>query len=207
VSEAREALERSLEAAAAEHEAERESLEARVAQLKEAAEAGASRIDSAELDAVRSEFLSRLGKVEGERDQLARLRDQAAAEWDAEKAELAGAVKEARGQQAADAEKFEGELKEKLTLEFRIKDLELEKERLEARIAATANPGSGSLGMMLDEEITTVDRKIAEIARFIDDPESPLSSVIRKNVERSELEAYRRGLDFRLEMVRKSGSE
>ena len=52
-----------------------------------------------------------------------------------------------------------------------------------------------------------VDQQIIEIAAFIDDPNSSLPSVIRKNVERSELEAYRRGLFFHSEPVKKADSD
>ena len=51
-----------------------------------------------------------------------------------------------------------------------------------------------------------IDQQILEIAAFIDDPNSSLSIVIRKNVERSELEAYRRGLAYHSEPVKKAGS-
>ena len=52
-----------------------------------------------------------------------------------------------------------------------------------------------------------VDQQIIEIAAFIDDPASALSRVIRKNVERSKLEAYRRGLSYRSEPVKKADSD
>jgi len=39
---------------------------------------------------------------------------------------------------------------------------------------------------------------IAGIARLIDDPETELSTVIRKNVERAELDAYLKGILFSL---------
>jgi hypothetical protein len=37
---------------------------------------------------------------------------------------------------------------------------------------------------------------IREIGEFIDDPTTELSSVIRKNVERAELDAYAKGILF-----------
>ena len=39
---------------------------------------------------------------------------------------------------------------------------------------------------------------ITGIARLIDDPETELSTVIRKNVERAELDAYLKGILFSL---------
>ena len=45
-------------------------------------------------------------------------------------------------------------------------------------------------------EIERVEHKIADISRMIDDPGSELSTVIRKNVERAELDAYLKGILF-----------
>jgi hypothetical protein len=38
---------------------------------------------------------------------------------------------------------------------------------------------------------------IQEISKVVEDPETELSVVIRKNVERAELESYLRGLRFK----------
>jgi chromosome segregation ATPase len=48
----------------------------------------------------------------------------------------------------------------------------------------------------MDAEIARTEARIAEIAQLIDDPSTELSTVIRKNVERAELDAYLKGILF-----------
>jgi hypothetical protein len=50
----------------------------------------------------------------------------------------------------------------------------------------------------IDAEVNRIQDMIAGIAKLIDDPETELSTVIRKNVERAELDAYLRGILFSL---------
>jgi chromosome segregation ATPase len=69
-----------------------------------------------------------------------------------------------------------------------------------------ADDGSGNNGSALstldssaiDEEVKRVEELSAEIARLIDDPETELATVIRKNVERAALDAYLKGILFSL---------
>jgi chromosome segregation ATPase len=78
----------------------------------------------------------------------------------------------------------------------------LETERSRFAAAATAQSKAGSAkGSTIDTELLNaefarVEGKIAEIARLIDDPSTELSLVIRKNVERAELDAYLKGILF-----------
>jgi len=65
-----------------------------------------------------------------------------------------------------------------------------------AKEAAAPNPTIDA--ELLKAEFTRVEEKIAEIARLIDDPSTELSLVIRKNVERAELDAYLKGILFSL---------
>jgi hypothetical protein len=51
---------------------------------------------------------------------------------------------------------------------------------------------------VVDAEVERIQDMIAGIARLIDNPETELSTVIRKNVERAELDAYLRGILFSL---------
>src|SRR5207244_1578354 len=46
----------------------------------------------------------------------------------------------------------------------------------------------------LDAEVRRVESMIQEIDKLISDPETELSTVIRKNVEKAELDAYLRGI-------------
>jgi chromosome segregation ATPase len=48
----------------------------------------------------------------------------------------------------------------------------------------------------IESEVQRIQEMIAGIARVIDDPETELSTVIRKNVERAELDAYLKGILF-----------
>ncbi len=76
----------------------------------------------------------------------------------------------------------------------------LESERSRFAAAAAKENASGATidPKLLNEEFARVEGKIAEIARLIDDPSTELSIVIRKNVERAELDAYLKGILFSL---------
>jgi hypothetical protein len=50
----------------------------------------------------------------------------------------------------------------------------------------------------IDAEVTRIQGMIARIASIIENPETELSTVIRKNVERAELDAYLKGILFSL---------
>jgi DNA repair exonuclease SbcCD ATPase subunit len=78
----------------------------------------------------------------------------------------------------------------------------LEAER--ARLGANGGDGKGAVSgatidsEKVDAEVARVQEMIAGIARLIDNPETELSTVIRKNVERAELDAYLKGILFSL---------
>ena len=77
---------------------------------------------------------------------------------------------------------------------------ELERVRTEAEAsiasATSAAVSSGSAHLLPQEEIAQIERKLAEVVHVIDNPATELSVVIRKNVEKLELEAYLRGLRY-----------
>jgi hypothetical protein len=69
--------------------------------------------------------------------------------------------------------------------------------------AADGSGGNGSAvstleSSVIDEEVKRIEEITAEIARLIDDPETELATVIRKNVERAALDAYLKGILFSL---------
>ena len=68
-----------------------------------------------------------------------------------------------------------------------------ERDRAQQRLADAAP--ADSRGM--DDEVARVERMIHDISHVVENPETELSVVIRKNVERAELESYLRGLRFR----------
>jgi DNA repair exonuclease SbcCD ATPase subunit len=83
--------------------------------------------------------------------------------------------------------------------------LESERARLSSQIASPEHGnngetnGSGTLdGETISAEVSRVEEKIHQIAALIDDPEVELSTVIRKNVEKAELDAYLKGILFSL---------
>jgi hypothetical protein len=48
----------------------------------------------------------------------------------------------------------------------------------------------------IQAEITRVENAILSISEVVENPETELSVIIQKNVERAELESYLRGLRF-----------
>jgi chromosome segregation ATPase len=90
--------------------------------------------------------------------------------------------------------------KTQLSDELRSVTSRLEEERM--KLATDGNNSSASHGEMnskvVDAEVERIQEMIAGIARLIDDPETELSTVIRKNVERAELDAYLKGILFSL---------
>lgn len=154
----------------------------------------------------REELLARLEESEREKTALHEKLTSVTWKWAEEKSSFESRLSEKEKAAQFDREAVESELREKLTLEYewKLKELTFQKEQLEQKLhtgAAAAPPGSATSDAT--EEIAQVDEQIAEITAFIDDPGSNLSTVIRKNVERSELEAYRRGLVFGLEDAKK----
>jgi len=66
-------------------------------------------------------------------------------------------------------------------------------ESVRNRAASASKPENAS---GVQAEVERVQNLISEIGRKIDDPATDLSTVIRKNVERAELNAYLRGIEF-----------
>jgi len=82
--------------------------------------------------------------------------------------------------------------------------LETERARLTAEIGkaeskqASPMPAGTIDRETISAEVARVEEQIREIAALIDDPETELSTVIRKNVEKAELGAYLKGILFSL---------
>lgn len=106
----------------------------------------------------------------------------AAAQWETERARLAGELERlARVQAATQAE--------------------AEKALAAAKAASVTvmKPGSGAGDAEnITREMERIDSQVKEITALIEDPGTELSTVIRKNVERAELESYLKGLRFAL---------
>jgi predicted nucleic acid-binding Zn-ribbon protein len=97
---------------------------------------------------------------------------QSAAQWEAERARLNGEID--RLNSALDAS------------------------RAEARTAGKDSTASAANSDAVHAEIRRIEGLIRDISALIEDPTSELSIVIRKNVERSELESYLKGMLFAL---------
>jgi plectin len=77
--------------------------------------------------------------------------------------------------------------------------LEQERMKLAKSGANSANSNHNETNTeVVDAEVERIQEMIAGIAQLIDDPETELSTVIRKNVERAELDAYLKGILFSL---------
>ncbi len=183
---------------------EREQLQHSLEDMKALLTQQESKVERAELDAVREELLNRVAETEGARGQL---QDEFAAArdaWEAERISLKAEVEQAEQNARTGAAHLEVELREKLTTEYewKLKELQFRKEQLEQKLAESTSipPSSTEAGPETSSDIATevarIDAQITEVTAFIEDPNSPLSKVVRKNVERAELEAYRRGLRY-----------
>ena len=73
---------------------------------------------------------------------------------------------------------------------------ELEKVR-KAPPPAAASTQSAAKAEVIKAEVVRVEALIHDISKIVEDHETELSVVIRKNVERAELESYLRGLRFK----------
>jgi hypothetical protein len=76
--------------------------------------------------------------------------------------------------------------------------LELEKARQTPAPAASNQPGVNTEA--IQSEVARVQELIQGVSLIVEDSETDLSVVIRKNVERAELESYLRGLRFKSKM-------
>jgi chromosome segregation ATPase len=71
--------------------------------------------------------------------------------------------------------------------------LELERTKVSA---APQGTGAGVDSAAISAEVSRVEGLLAQIIAIIDDPDTELSTVIRKNVEKAELDAYLKGILF-----------
>jgi len=107
---------------------------------------------------------------------------QNAAQWEMERARLNGELERLARVQAAT-------------------QVEAEKAVMAMRAASNAAKTAKDSSMNRDAlkaEVERVEGLIKDIAALIEDPNSELSTVIRKNVERAELESYIKGIRFAL---------
>ena len=99
-------------------------------------------------------------------------------------------------------------------LELEIEKLKSELQTAKASIPAPAAKPETASGItaagsgvktvsskLLEQEIVRVEGMLAEVTKLIDDPASALSTVMRKNVEKTEIEAYLKGIRFTIGQI------
>jgi chromosome segregation ATPase len=120
------------------------------------------------------------------------------AEWDADRTRLNGELDrltKSSAQWEVERARLNGEL-ERLARVQAATQMEAEK-ALAAVKSISASKGGGPVNSeALAKEIARVEGLIKEISDLIENPATELSTVIRKNVERAELESYLKGIRF-----------
>jgi chromosome segregation ATPase len=76
--------------------------------------------------------------------------------------------------------------------------LEAERTRLSAAQTSGESGGDGVDKNAIQAEVVRVEGLISEIVAVIDNPQTDLSTIIKKNVEKAELDSYLRGILFAL---------
>ena len=203
---ARSEFEQRLGTERADWENERASLATDISKLEVSVSEGSSKIDPAELDAIKDALLSRLADSEEKRTALEGELKAAADQREKERSEFEQQMDQLKQSTGTIGDAQETELREQLSLEYewKIEELTFQKDQLEQKInSAGTTPSVPTDNADISGEIADIDTQIAALTKFIDDPTASLSTVIRKNVERAELEAYRRGICFQIDGTKK----
>jgi hypothetical protein len=133
---------------------------------------------------------------------VSRVRAGSTAQWDADRAAIVAERNRAQ-QRLADAESdYEGRLDAAIDKERseRVQECGLLRRELEQALRAAApapvvEQPSSDTGAV-DAEVARVEGLILATSQIVEDPDTELSAVIRKSAERTEHEAYLRGLRF-----------
>ena len=215
------------EASSRQWETERRQLNDHAGQLQEAYVQAQAKIQGYEVAArAGNQYESKLSELKQQKESLERQLQNARNEWTAERLRLNSEI-DRRDQQiqriATDKEGVSSEVVEQLRKQYeqRLQEaiqqktqlaqelqnasqmLETERARLSAEIgnAEKSPPAKGVDSLDRDAisaEVARVEKQIKEIAALIDNPETELSTVIRKNVEKAELGAYLKGILYSL---------
>jgi chromosome segregation ATPase len=125
---------------------------------------------------------------------------QTSAEWEMERerltVELAGRI-----QMAAQWEAERARLNTEIERLMRVQEatqLEAEQAVTALKLASASKQNSSADSQAVLEEVARVEQMIKEVSALIEDPSTELSTIIRKNVERAELQSYLRGIQFAL---------
>jgi uncharacterized protein YeeX (DUF496 family) len=86
--------------------------------------------------------------------------------------------------------------KTELAKQFESASTLLESERSRLNSVQRTSGGAGLDNETISAEVAKVEVQLSEIGKIVDNPNTELSTVIRKNVEKAELDAYLRGILF-----------
>ena len=211
------------EASSRQWETKRRQLNDHAGQLQEAYVQAQAKIQGYEVAArAGNQYDSKLSELKQQKEALERELQKARNEWTSERLRLNSEI-DRRDQQiqriATDKEGVSSEVVEQLRKQYeqRLQEaiqqktqlaqelqsashmLEAERARLSAEIGkaekSAAAKGAESVDRdAISAEVARVEKQIKEIAALIDDPETELATVIRKNVEKAELGAYLKGI-------------
>ncbi|PYS42307.1 MAG: hypothetical protein DMG14_04375 [Acidobacteria bacterium] len=198
---------------------ERRQLHDHAGQLQQAyiqAQAKTQAYESAARETNPSE--AQLGQLNKERQAVQRQFQEARIVWDAERNELNSQIERLRQQLQRMSEtrervskevvdqlrqQYEQRLQEAIQQKTQLaQELQSASQLLEAErarlSAAHTSSGAGLDPDAIAAEVSRVEGMLSEIIGVIDNPDTDLSTVIRKNVEKAELDAYLRGILFTL---------
>ncbi len=154
---------------------------------------------------------SKVEEVQREKEILQRQSQEARNAWDEERRRLEQQLKRVSDTQSRVSNEVVDQLRQQydqrlqeaihqkthLAQELQSASLLLESERARLSAAQTGD-GGGPNKDSITAEVARVERLLTEIVAVIDNPDTELSTVIRKNVEKAELDAYLRGILFSL---------
>jgi chromosome segregation ATPase len=205
---------------------ERRQLNDHAAQLQQAFVQAQAKVQGYEV-AARSgtESSAKTDEIQKQKDNLEHVFQAARNDWDAERRRLQSEIERAGQQLQRMSQKSEGvstEVVDQLRKQYekKLQDaieqktqlaqqlqsasslLESERTRLSKQIKSQKADDGGAGGGLdkaaIDAEVARIGRMIEQIVNLIDDSATDLSTVIRKNVEKAELDAYLKGILFAL---------
>ncbi len=217
-----------LQNAAREWEKERKGLSDHAAQLQRAYMESNAKVESFTASAQTVDNEARMREADRVKAGLEQTFQKAQMEWDSERRRLGAEADHLRRtvkELSERSEKVSTDIVEQLRQQYdqKMQDmiqqktqlaqelnsasalLDTERARFSSQIAksnsapAAEASGGGNLDAeAVSAEMQRVEKKLQEIVRLIDDPSTELSTVIRKNVEKAELDAYLKGILFSL---------
>jgi len=207
-----------LEEAARHWDAERRQLNAHAGQLQQAFMQAEAKIQSYEVAARTANPSGQVEELKREKEAMQRQSMHARMAWDEERRKLTSQIEQLEQQlvrMSDSRDPVSNEVVDQLRLQYEkklqeaiqqktqlAKDLQNANKALETE-RARSSAAHKSTGASLDNdaitaEVARVETQLSEIVSVIDNPNTELSTVIRKNVEKAELDAYLKGILFTL---------